>query len=348
MPVNPDGSLRAFTAGEISAMNIRTFDVRNGAHPTFTREVDQNTMTRKFLVAWAQKRNFVEHVCGWSRTYDDAGTTRLSRLLPNAVYGRDPGADAYEEMLATKIHGVRGHGAGTDDAVGMPEYTDAEIEVFYEAPNYAVLLDGAIVSERDRYVSFRPGPSEPKDVGPFPGGAFKYTTLAGVAPHGVPIPYGVSVQRVVTKFVLTFHDVPYSMVSNGGALWNRLQFGRKVAGIPDGISFISTVNSQDLEVASVGRTWAAGKLLLEKVETFLERRQTWKLSPHCWRYRVEFHYAYTPRGWLNLLLWDAANPARSDWYPVSADGVFYTPATILDGRGIFNARDHRDLFDPNY
>jgi hypothetical protein len=348
------GKLIPYTDAEIAAMNIRTFDVRNGGHPVHTREVDQNTMSRTFLVDWNAKERFVSLVMGdsviWTDTRGPSPVKKLSRQLPHALYGRHPGSGV--DLVATKIDEMRGHGVGRDDTLGMPQYEDAEIRVFYEQPTYRLEDDAQSAGDEVRRFISPPNSTqgELETYGPLSGGTFQYTTPLGAPPAGVQIPYGVSTVKPIERFAVTWHNCPWELYNETGAVFGRAKLGDKIPGpnTPDGIPYEGTVNSQDMFLTGIRRNYPAGTLLLERVEAILHRRQQCYVGIGGLMYDFVFHWAYRPQGWLNLPLWNPRNPAQSGHYAVSVDGTFYNPGALPDYTGLFNCRDHNYLFDPDY
>jgi hypothetical protein len=336
----PEGFLRSFTDAEKAAMEIETLGVRDGSHGRRTREVDQNTEVRTYRIKADQFDNFTELVCGRSVLWDDAGTIKLSRLLPAFPFGRDLDGN----FVATKIPDTRGRPFGTEDGNRRVVYDKTEVDVFYEQAPYTILLDAQIASERDRYVWMGDvAETESEPIGPLAMGFYKYVRAGGGAsPHGDPVPFGVSVFRQVQRFTIWHGNLPYNWYKNGGPLWNRIFFGEKVAGVPDGVSYLGAVNSTELAIADVG-TWGEGKLLLEKVIPIPERHQRGLSGTAGRQWRIGFRFAYAARGWLNLV-----HPQIGTWEQVANDGAFHAVAAMPDFVGLYNVRDFANLFSANY
>lgn len=340
MPVDPvTGQLISFTTPQIDAMKIRTFDVRFGGHPTESRRQDENVMTRTFLVDWASRFDFVELVCGRSKLWVDSGVTKLSRLLPDSNYGRHP---AYQSIIATRIDHIKGaSGPGIDDISGMPEYPDAEVQVFYEQFKGAIKSDASITSERERYCTREASKTE-VEAWSLPAGAFKYVTAGGGAPHGTPLPVGATFMRPVRRFGVTWHWLPNDLYISNGALFERLFVG--VGG--DGIPWLGTINKEVIEFVGLG-TYQPGQLLLEGVEERYYAHPVAQDGVDGISIDVTFNYAYTPRGWSSLFYFDPITPVNSGYYECTVDGVYYAANAIPDKKGLYNLRDHNSLFDPN-
>lgn len=342
MPVAADDSLEPFTAAEIAAMNIRTFDVRHGNHPTETREVDQNTMTRTFLVDWDERFNFVEHVIGRSKTFDDTGVRRISRLLPNIRVGRHPDLPG---IVATKITSMKGAGGpGIDDINGMPAYPDAEVTVFYEQVPYRLRTDSlSLGDERRRYVWMNsPEASEIQRFGPLPGGMYKYVTAGGGAPMGDPVASGQTVFRPVQRFVIWWENLPFDVYATGGGLLNRLFFGNVTGGVTTlAPGYIGTVNSVEFAITALC-AFPTESLLLEKVTPILQRSPLAADDFDGCQWRIGFHFAFSPISWLTIL-----HPNLGTFELVTRDGVYYAAGAMPDNNSIFNLRDHNLLFNVN-
>jgi hypothetical protein len=336
MPVNEDGSLRAFTADEIAAMEIETFDVRQGAHPVESRRRDENVMTRPFFVKWSERFNFLELAIGRSKTWDDSGTTKLSRLLPDSTYGRHPESTS---IIATKATDIRGHTCGRDNVGHFPEYPKAVVTLEYEEFPALIHSDAGLVSERERFTSLGESSSE-VEAYTMPGGAFVYVESGGGGISGTPCPFNISWTRPVRRFVTWWHDLPIDLYTPNGALFERLYVGDG-----DTIPFLGCVNSDTLTLTSLG-TYSPGQLLLEGVEDRFFRSP---LSAAGFNLKVDvgLKWAYTPRGWLSLPFWDPATPANSKYAIVTNDGNYYTAATMPDQTGLYNCRPMSDLWDPD-
>lgn len=344
--VDGDNKIIPYTAGERATMNVRTFRVRDGSHPTETRTQGEVTMTRTFLCAWAERFNFVNCVLGdsqlWLDTSVEPNVYKLVRVLPDEEWGRHP---TDTQIMATGAPTIRGLGAGTDDADGMPEYVDAEVEVEYEFFPFQVGSQNSppAQQELDRFVWLGDSTrSEAEVFGPMPGGALKATSEAGAGFHGRPAPYGFSISRPIERFTIHWHYLPWELVSSGGALFERLYFGDETE--EPFVPYIGTVNAEEIDFASFGRRYRAGTLLLESVELTKVRSHLAEDGTAGLRAKVGFNYAFAPRGWLDLFMYDPGTPANSGYYRMSADGTFYAVADMPDNTGLFNTRDHNNLF----
>lgn len=347
MPIHADGYLIPFTGAEVTAMQIETFEVRNGAHPTEARRRDESTMTRTFFVKWEERFHFVELVLGNSKTWVDTGTTKLSRLLPDSQFGRHPDST---QIMATRIEYIRGHGVGIDNAGQFPTYPKAEVQVFYEFAPFTAQSDAGLTSERQRFVTLGDtSRSEAEAFGPIPGGAFKYTNAGATGFHGKPAPYNFSIVRAVERFTLWWEFLPWDLVSTNGALFTRLYYGENDGGgDPDGVPLIGTVNSEQLDLPSIARTYDPGTLLLESTELVKIRSPLAESGTTGLRARVGLNYAFAPRGWLDFWVYDPATPANSALYRLSNAGTYHAVNAVPDYDGLYCVRDHAKIFDPNY
>jgi hypothetical protein len=340
MPVDPvTGALIPFTRDEISAMSIKTFGIRDRSHPTESRRIDENVMTRKFSVLFDSRYDFCELVLGDSKTFTDGvGVTQLSRLMPDPNFGRHPEST---QIVATRIDEITPHDIGIDNANQWVESDRSEITVFYEQVPFTLSSDAGTTTERARFTSRSPTSQVEVEAFTLPGAAFKYTRAGGGAPHGVPVPFNVSYTRPVQRFTLTWHYLPNDLYTTNGALFQRL-----FVGTGDGIPFLGTVNKSDLVIPSLG-TYPAGTLLLEGLEDRRMMSPLTSVGLASLKWDVGLRMCYTPRGWLNLFYFNPAAPATSGYYPVSVDGVLYTPATLPDKFGLYNCREFADIWLPH-
>lgn len=348
MPLDPvTGQCVSFSPAQVTAMNIRTFDVQRGAHPTETRKRDESTMLRTFLVAWGSRFDFCELCLGNSVLWVNAGTTKLSRLLPDSNYGRHP---SFQQIMGTRVEYIRGHGCGIDDISGMPSYTDAEVQIYYEFAPYVAQSDAATTSERERFVTISDTIKSEAEAFTLPGGAMKYAESGGGGITGTPVPINISIIRPVERFTLWWDQLPYDLVESTGALYKRLYFGKNAGlGIPDGIPFIGCVNADALDIPSAGQTYNPGTLLLEGVERIKYRSPLAESGLAGLRAKVGFNVAFTPRGWLNLPFVDPLTPGNTKYAQAVVDGTYHTvDASFPDNTGLYNVRTLADLWDPNY
>ena len=167
-----------------------------------------------------------------------------------------------------------------------------------------------------------------------PGAAFKYVRAGGGLAHGTPIPFNVSITRAVERYVYYWEYVPHDLY-NGGKTYRRI-YGTPVGG--DGVPFMGAVNS-----ANMWDGKPAGTVLFERVEPELLRAQ----DGNGLRWRLAFHFAYAPRGWLDLFYFDPVVPANNGWYRASASGTFFVVNLVPDLDGLYCVRDLNQLWNPN-
>lgn len=333
MPVNPDGSLRPFNAAEIAAMQIETTKVRDGSHPTETREIGQSTMRRTFFCKWEERFNFCAHLAGDEVCFGPANL--LSRMLPDPTVGRHPNRP---QIVCTKIESVSGHGRCLgEDANRMPMYAKARVDAFYEHVPYDLLVDGALSlpvgSEQERYVWFG-GSQAGGDSITAPGGIMRFRRDPGLpnpleVPEGVPVPYSVNVIRPTETFHMLWTRVPFEGFEPGSALHNRI-YGNVVT------SFIGMANSVTFLSRKAGTVQFMG--LAAKLErSHTGSGQTWELN---------YEFLYTPETHLKLRYFQAG-AAFNDWYYVGSQ-AFRTPLTLPDYESIVpGTRDLNLLFQTN-
>ncbi len=334
MPVDPDtGMLRPFNDDEIDAMQIRTFGVRDQSHGEETRRIGENTMRKSFFVKWAERFNFVELVCGDQKTYVESGFTKLSRLLPDEVYGiHHPD---FPEIVATRIDSIRGaNGPGVDDEDGVVEYPDARVDVFYEHVPYDLLTDDEIAdaeaTEFERYTYFGGSTGSAQNIS-VPGGAMRYWREPGdgtAVPHNTPVPYGVSISRAEEEFTWNWVQLPENAFSPNSNLYQRI-YGTTEGDLP----FIGCINSSPIFERPHGTVMFTG------VTAKLERAHTGKGR----RWSLEYKFAYSSLGW-NWLFYPDPAGTNAGWYNVNNTG--YAEADTLNDHTslVPGARDLNLLF----
>src|SRR5687768_16649188 len=101
-PTNPDGSYRAFSGAEVSALGIKWAGVRDGSTPTLSFGINENRGEAECLLDPDTYDMAVYYLIGASKVYDDGGTPRISRLLPFRLPGRTG-------LVVTKITSATGH-----------------------------------------------------------------------------------------------------------------------------------------------------------------------------------------------------------------------------------------------
>ncbi len=343
MPVDDlSGQLRAFTNQEVNDMNIRTAGVRDQSHGAETRELDQSTMRKSFFVAWESRFDFCELCIGTEKLWDDGGKTRLSRLIPDAQYGRH--TDPYRDnIVATKIESIKGaNGAGVDDIDGNVEYPDARIDVFYELVKYEQAADGSVYtstsgvadSEVERYVYYD-GADGDVEVYSMPGGGMHYIVEGGTAagvpePHLRPLPFNVNINRPLEKFSYVWERLPEAAFAATSNLFRRIYTGEGSEG-----SYMGRINS----VKFFGREVGTVMFLGVKPELLLSQTGDGK------RWRLKYNFLFAPSGHTWLRYFDPTG-ARSDYYFVGNGSVHHTADSLPDNYSIVTgAADLNNLFN---
>lgn len=321
----------------IDTWEVKERGVRDGSSPREVFEINNSTCERTFLVLWEHRHDLVKYLLGYSETWDDSGTTRLSRLLP--CYHPD-----YPDMVATKVTSIRGH-----KFTGWQELPDedyrwtfnqlnvfehAEVTVMYEHAPYARVEDEDLYvggSELDRYV-VRGEVTPSAEYLQLPGAVFKYTRSVGTSnPHGVAIPFNSGRVLPQEKFTLTWVRLPENVWTPESGLY-QLIYG---TGLGDVVPWMGCVNS----VEFYGRP--PGTVLLSGVRPILNR------SPlgEGFEWDLEYTFDFDPNGW-NYKYYHGIGAASSDngFYFVSGNGTYYAPGSVPDWRSIYNERDLNDLF----
>lgn len=341
MPMNDNGSLRPFTAAEIKAMNIRTAGVRDFSHPFETREIDQSTMRRSYYVKWDSRFDFCDLCCGdevrWRDPSSGVPTYKISRMLPDPVYGTHP--DFYQ-IVATKIESIRGaNGPGIDDADKQPAYPDARVDVLYSQVRYNLETDDQVAAlgnnEALRYTYFDESDGD-ADLITLPGSAMRFwrnptQPNAGAVPNGVPVPYGVSITRAKETFAYNWVRVPYECFAPDSPLY------RRVYGSVEGdIAYQGCVNSQPFF------NRPTGTVVFRGVKAALKLAQ----SARGKRWDLQYQFVFSPTGWTWLYYPDPGG-TNSGYYMVSSTGFSYSD-TLQDGVSIVpGSRDLNLLFQVN-
>jgi len=338
LPVNPDGSLRPFSPGELAAINLRTADVKDGSHPTFRLDSQGCSITRAWFCDWAQRDNAVAALLGGVALAGSAPDYVLSRVMPFTV----PGFPQYPAIAIESITGARS--AGIDDADSVPAYKSAKIIVRHEQVFFSLAADG-IVPEANRYVEQLPSTVDASMLN-LPGSGFAYRTASLNSPAGVPIPRNVGKVEPVRKVAYKWHRLPFEAWFPGSPLFTRVH-GDPANGV---LPFIGTVNSTPF----LG--YPAGFVLFDGVDEEIVPDPVRGFS--CWN--LTFHFSVNAKmgtdsngngGW-NYIYWVSPGTIISAFLSIS-DGYYFATrggswlanGFINDGLCLYNERDHRLLFD---
>jgi hypothetical protein len=333
MPLNGDGSLRPYNAAEISAFNLRWRGVRDGSTPTLSFEVNANRAEATCLVAWGQWQSFVVYAVGTSVVWDDAGTDRLSRLLPLRFPGR-PG------LVCTKVTRITGSKfLGTVDADGLPEYKDAEISLLFETPGYRVVEDDDVVGgEYERFVEVGPAATTVETISTY-GGSLKFRRDPALPdpaalPNDIPVPFNTVNKMVMEEtFGVTWWRVPEDLVAEGSA-WQQRLYG---TGDQDSVGLVGCTNTEEIFGKPVGTVLLTGARRI---------RDKSPVGDGTFEYRVEFEFKHRPSGWNWLWFASPLFPDVNNFYMVSSTGGFATADAVNDGASLYNARDLTAAFEP--
>lgn len=335
-------------ATEVDVWNVREAGVRDGSSSTERLEVDASSVEREYLVDWAYRYDFAWLMVGYAETWDNAGTTTLSRLLP-----RDH--PQLPHLVATKITSITGHkwtgisnppdadGYDTDDERnhGHPAYQwklagnvvnvyqDARVKVLFEHVPYALKEDADTTLETERYISID-DPEPAAEYLQLPTASFKYLVSGGGgAPHNTSVPFNSGKVVPSELFRVTWHRLPEDVWQPGSVIQER------VYGDGTSVPYFGTVNKTEL----FGRP--AGTMLLSNV--FPKRKR----SPlgFGFEWDITFEWTYKPNGHNNLYYFDSTTGGASGWYYVGRNGSSYAaPGSVADDDSIYNEREHANLF----
>jgi hypothetical protein len=321
---------------DVDAWGVEEIGVRDGSSPAESFEINGSSAERTFRVNWDLRNEFVWWMLGYAQTWDDSGTTRLSRLLPQ----QHP---LYAGLVATKCTRIKGYkwtGNAVADVDGeyqfpvdgsqISTFAKADVTIRYDHVTYDRVEDDDIydtLTEMDRYVvrgDIQPG----ADYMTMPGAAFSYRVSGGADPDGFPV--AINSGRIVPteRFPLTWHRVPENVWSPDSGL-NDFVYG---LGSYSSGPALGAVN----KTTFYGRP--PGTVLLEAVRPIL-LRDPFGIDLE---WDIEYTFAYNPRGW-NYLYYFDLNGSDSGWYFVSSLG-YEAPGSVTDDTSIYNERDLNLLF----
>lgn len=328
---NPDQSLKAYTAPEIAAMNIRTRGIRDGSSPTRMYSPNTSSFTATYFVDPTKHEAFKCLALGAVTVYFDAGlgSDQLSRLMPLIFPGTD-------KTICTqaKSKGFKFTADDTSGRVRVPGYWAEEWELTFEVPRFD-LHDDPPTSERLRYVETMPREVVSEYLS-LPGTGLNFLTPLGGDPHGQAIPYNVGLPMVSGRVKFKWWRIPRIAWQPGSTLWNR------VFGDPDGgdIPYVGTVNSNTGYVGQGSNGYPIGTLLLEGVEEEL----TFDPVAEDFAYNLVWVSKHVPNGVNYLYFPGLQGGADRGWYLAGKGNTHYTSDLLPDGVAMYNTRDHRELF----
>lgn len=323
-PTNANGSLRDYTADEIAQMGIKHVGVGDGSHPTIVRRVNEATYSAEYFCNYDALEAFICYMLGAAVVYDDAGTSKISRLRPFAYPGKS-------HTFATSLDQATGYRyTGLQESDGRPIYDKWKCQFMFQQVPFLVLDDAELsVSESERYIQELPSVAQP-DYVTLPGGILKFIREDGGGATGTQIPYNVGWTNTAVQIKKKWIRVPYIGWQKGSALRDRV-FGNIESGVEP---YLGSINKTGIF------GYAPGQLLLTSVEEELmldpiNEEQHWNLT-FSWLARSVSH------NWFKFF--DPAGE-NTGWYFVSNDHTYYDTVDLPDGKSLFNAREHFDLFD---
>lgn len=337
---NADGSIRDFTQAEIDAMEIKTAGIRDGTHPTHSRGMNSSTATRQYFVNGDPDilDDAIAYFLGGSVQYTTSGgVLKISRLMPQTF----PNKPSFAAIAIESITGAGGAGIDNDD--DLPEYPKMRMTVRYEHVPFTLKSDTNTTLETERYVQTMPASSDVSYL-TLPGGTLNYIVEGGSGtvsggdgtprPHLIPIPYTIGRPEGQSTRSFKWLRVPWEVWQPGSTIFNRVFGDYENSREP----FIGTVNSYPLY------SIPAGQLLYLGVE---EELVTDPLGDAlCWHLTHKFLHKPRNHNWLYFNdAFDASSNAAG-YYLAGRGTTYYTTENLPDNTALFNARDHRLLFDP--
>lgn len=322
-PLNADGSLRAYTDGEISQMQIQHVGVGDGTHPTVVRRVNESTYTAEYFCAYSALDAFICHQLGAAVKYHDtiAGTDKLSRLVPELYPGKSV-------FFAAALDEATGHQyTGNQEADGRPIYSKWRCRFVYQHFPFLVASDGES-EEHQRFVQELPSTAAPEYI-TLPGGILKFQKEGGGGASGKEIPYNVGFVNAATQIKKKWIRIPYDGWKAGSTLRSRV-FGDIENGVEP---WLGTINTQTVF------GYAPGQLLFTNVEDELLLDPA--IEEQHWNLTYTFLARSVSHNWFKFF--DPAG-ANTGWYFVSNDGNYYDSVSLPDNKSLFNGRDHRGLY----
>ncbi|MBA4191320.1 MAG: hypothetical protein C0467_25335 [Planctomycetaceae bacterium] len=329
--LNEDGSFRPFTTEEVEEIEIETLGIEDGSHPRHSREVNQNTVACEYLINANYFERFCAFMLGGAKTYDDSGTTRLSRLMPQ----RWPSKPKFG---AVKIPQTTNHVFESDDVASadfpIPTHQGMKVPVLFQQMPFEMYDDlepTGSINETRRYLQTMPSQSQ-VDYLTLPGGIMRFTQETGtVIPYNKTIPHNVGkplVQAVVSK---KWHRIPYNAWGEGSPLYTR------VHGSSDGetLPFLGTFNNAIFMGYEPGVLLLIGvdeEVILDQAGDEIAYNLTYK-----WLRKTPGHnhfYFYPTDG----------TGDNAGWYYVSSDGTWSDYTSVPDNSSLFSGRNHYELF----
>jgi len=346
---NPNGSIRPFSQAEIDAMAILSRGVKDGSHPTHSRQIGSTTVRRTFFCAGPYLESFIAYMLGGATTYTDPtenpSVMRISRLLPQAYPGKP-------QVVATQIVSARGARAQGIDGAGtppLPLYPAWEVEVLYEMVPFDLRTDAQIISqdlvEGSRYVQQLPSTVESKYLN-LPGGSCIYRVSGGGAPNGKPVPYSIGIIEPTQIIKYRWNRVPYTAYLPGTPLYKRIYGDPESNELP----FIGTINKTKF----LGRPPGSMKLLGVEEDLVFDQLAGYANDPNkglVWNLTYDFEYTARTLGWNSLYYMEttASGNAAAGYYNTvrvaNPPVPYYPPGENPDGVSYWNCREFAYLFN---
>lgn len=331
LPLNADGSLRPYTADEVLAFKLQSRGIRDGSHPTFARSMNSSTVRAVYFCAKDKLEDVITYFLGAAVAYNPGSGYRLSRLMPQTWPGKP-------NVAATQVVSAKGFKFVKDDPAvtqfPKPDYDRMEVEFLFEVVPFDLQTDAALEEgdERGRYVQALPTESDANYV-TLPGfGGMTYRTQDALPPHNTTVPLNLGMTVITGIVSKKWHRLPKTNCwSPGSALWNRF-YGDPEAGT---LPYIGTVNKSAIYGYKAGTL-----LLMPPSEEIVYDPVTDSFVTNLtirWQHKPQLH------NWFPAML-KVAGVSVAKWAFVSNDGNYYNTSALPDGRSIFNAREHVQLF----
>jgi len=335
MPVQEDGTLRAYNDTELDDMDLRQRGARDGSHPTERYAPDGSGCTRKWFAKWESRLDAVKHLMGQAETYVSGADTLITRLLPQTHPEQTKWICTKAEVTGFAFLKEFDETAGRGNR--MPKYKYAEITAQYEQASFDLKTDLQIdyTDEILRYVT-KPGypetPPQPQtEYLTFPGGVQRFLVDGGGGPHGIKIPYNTGMPLVGERLQAVWRRVPAEEIFNGSGVWFTRIYGDPLAGT---LPWEGSLNSTTL----FGRKPLT--MLLESVEP---NRRPDPTAASGYSADIRFTWIFKPQTHVRLFFFDTKETPTitNGWYVYGKGPAYSDPTTWTTAdSGQFYCRDH--------
>ncbi len=341
-----------------SLFELEELGVRDGSSPVEDMAVDATRAVRKFKCKYDKRFDAAKWFVGYQSTYTNGnGGTSISRVIPQCH-------PHFDELVATKVVGIKGFkwtAALNPEAVSdvggtlvkANDFMRAEFEVIYEHVPYSVLTDDNLEDfvadmteeingfEGFRFVEHPYGASQGggEALSP-PGNTLNFITDTNTVKG--PVPGNTPVIAPQETFRIMWHRLPaeawpHEYTAAGAFFQTTTLFDRIYRGIVgDAVGhgsvaapFFGAINDSEFF------SRPAGTVLLLSVTPHRRRSPTGV----GYEWDLEYEFGYKPQGWLKLLYWPDGK-----YYFVGRGATYYNPATLPDGKALYNARPFGKLF----